>query len=483
MGLVRFIPVSRALGLLTIMFSASFIVPSAISLWTQDGEFYHLAASAGLILLIGFLLWFPARKEKRGLRNTDSFLIVGFFWIGLGSFGALPFMLGPHLGYVDSLFEAVSGFTTTGATVMVGLDRLPPSILFYRQQLQWFGGAGVILLAIAVLPLMGLGGMQLYRAEIPGPDKEKLAPRIVKTARYLWVIYIVLTAACALSYWLAGMSVFDAVAHSMSTLSTGGFSTHDASFAYYKSPAIEFVAQIFMLLGAINFAAHFRCWRQRSAEPYLSDVEVRTFVLIVAGTILVTSSTLYVQRYYPTFAESLRHASFHVISVITTTGYTTTGFASWPLALPVIYMFISFIGGCAGSTAGGMKVIRTLLLWKQGEQQLKLLIHPTMAARVKIGGRAQDERLMSSVWSFFSVYALTFSLLMILMMMTGENQVTAFSAIATCMNNLGPGLGKVTVNFTNITPAGKLIAVYAMLLGRLEIFTLLVLLTPDFWRR
>lgn len=477
-------PIRKLLGGFLSLFSATFVAPMAVSLALSDGEFYHLATSLGIILSIGVLIWFPVRKDKGELRTRDSFIIVAGFWIGLGLLGALPFMLGPHLDFVDSVFEAVSGLTTTGATVIVGVDRLPPSILLYRQQLQWLGGAGVILLAIAVLPLMGVGGMQLFQAEVPGPEsREKLAPRIAKTARSLWAIYVGLTALCALCYRLVGMSTFDAIAHSLSTISTGGFSTHDMSLAYYDSVAVETVAQIFMLLGAINYVIHFHAWRQHNLRPYYDDIEVRVFLRIIVLAMLLTTILLWAQEYYSTLGDTLRHTSFHVISVITTTGFTTSGFSGWPLALPVIYLFISFVGGCAGSTAGGMKVIRWFLLWKQGEYELKRLVHPALALSIKIGDRTADERLMFSVWGFFAVYVLTFAVLMLLVMMTGEDQVTAFSAVASSMNNLGPGLGGVSQNFTSINDAGKLITAYAMLLGRLEIFTLLVLLTPEFWRR
>ena len=480
----RYAAVARILGILTMLFGASLALPLGVSLWLEDGESYHLATSGAVILAVGFALWFPTRTETTELRNADSFLVVGFYWIVLGLLGALPFMLGPHLDYVDSLFEAVSGFTTTGATVIVGIDEIPPSILLYRQQLQWLGGAGVVVLAVAVLPWMGVGGMQLYRAEIPGPDKaEKLTPRIARTARYLWGIYVALTAACALAYWLAGMSPFDAFAHSLSTVSTGGFSTHDLSLGYYDSWSIEAVAQIFMLLGAINFGLHFRAFRARSLRHYESNAEVRAFILIILAVIVSTAVVLQSETFFPSLGTSLRNASFHVISVITTTGFSTSGFAAWPLALPVIYMFISFVGGCAGSTAGGMKVVRALLLWKQGGYELKVLIHPTLSAHIKLGTATQDARVVSAVWGFFSVYAFTFVVLMILMMMTGESQVTAFSAIATCMNNLGPGLGDVASTFNGVNTSGKLIAVFAMLVGRLEVFTLIVLLTPAYWRR
>jgi trk system potassium uptake protein TrkH len=480
----RFLSIARVLGLFNLLFGLTMLTPLAVSLWFDDGEFYHFVSSAALILAFGLVLWLPARNAITALRRSDGFIIVAFFWFGLGLLGALPFILGPHLDLIDSVFEAISGLTTTGATVLVGLDELPPSILLYRQQLQWLGGAGVILLGIAVLPLIGVGGMQLYRAEVPGPEPgDKLAPRIAKTAQALWGVYVFLTIACAIAYRLAGMSTFDAVAHSLTTVSTGGFSTHDANLRYFESPGVELVAQLFMLLGAVSYAVHFRVWQQGQLRLYVQNLELRAFLTITFATIVLVSALLWVKLHYSSFGESLRHGSFHVISAITTTGFTTTGFADWPLALPVICVFMSFVGGCAGSTAGGMKVIRLVLLWKQGIQELRRLIHPTAVMPIKIGERTESQALMISVWAFVSLYGLTFAVLMVLMMMAGHDQVTAFSAVATSINNLGPGLGDIALNFRGITDAGKLICVYAMLLGRLEVFTLLVLLTPDFWRR
>jgi len=474
----------RVLGLFMMLFGITLVVPLAVSLWFADGEIEHFLVSAAAIVGSGLVLWVPTRNAVAPLRRDDSFIIVAFFWVGLGMLSSLPFVLGPHLGYVDSVFEAISGLTTTGATIMSGLDDLPPSILIYRQQLQWLGGAGVILLAIAVLPIIGVGGMQLYLAEVPGPGPhDKLTPRIATTARYLWAVYVALTLACAIAYRLAGMSTFDAVAHSLSTVSTGGFSTHDASFAHFDSMSIEAIAQLFMVLGAINYVIHFRVWHQRRIGLYVENLEVRAFLAVIVTTVALVGAVLWFEAYYPTLLASVRHSSFHVVSVITSTGYTSTGFAEWPLALPVVLMFISFIGGCAGSTAGGMKVIRAVLLWKQGFHELRRLIHPNVVQSLRLGVRDDSGALMSSVWSFFSLYALTFVVLMVALMMTGVDQVTAFSAIATSMNNLGPGLGDVALHFRDVSDAGKSICVAAMLLGRLELFTLLVLITPEFWRQ
>jgi trk system potassium uptake protein TrkH len=381
------------------------------------------------------------------------------------------------------VFEAVSAFTTTGATVILELDGLPPSILFWRQELQWLGGIGVIVSGLAILPLLGLGGMQLYRAEVPGPIKdEKLTPRIMQTARALWHIYAGLTVACVLAYWLGGMSLFDAVGHAFSTVSTGGFSTHTAGLAYYDSGFIEAVACVFMLLGAINFGVHYAAFTQVSAAPYARNPEVRLFLWTVAVLIAFSAATLLATGAYQDGPRALRDATFQVISVITSTGFTTADFSTWPLALPVLLMFSSFMGGCAGSTAGGMKVLRFMLLAKQGALELQRIIHPRLQKPLKVGDRVVPESMAAGVWGFFALYLVTFAVLMVVLMTEGMDQVTAFGAVATCINNLGPGLGDVARDFHAVGDTGKLLLSFAMLLGRLEILTVLVLFSPGFWR-
>lgn len=474
----------RILGILLMLFALSLLPPLLVSLWYDDGESVHFFYSLLAVLTAGLLLWLPGRRDRIELRNRDGFLVVSFFWIGLGLLGALPFMFGPHLSYVDAVFEAVSGFTTTGATVIIGLDHLPQSILYYRSQLHWLGGMGVVVLAVAILPMLGIGGMQLYRAETPGPMKDdKLTPRITHTARALWVIYLSLTIVGVLAYWAAGMPLFDALNHSFSAVSTGGFSTHDDSIGYYQSASIEWISIGLMLLGGINFSIHFIAWRDRSIWHYLRDTEVRAFILIVAMITGIVSSLLYVLGQYTSVGEALRYGTFQVVSVITSTGFATANFSAWPLMLPTLLIFISFIGGCAGSTAGGMKVMRILLLGKQALREIFILVYPRGVQPIRVGGRVMPEKLVQAVWGFFSLYVATFGVLMLAMMAVGLDQISAFSAVATCMNNLGPGLGKVSVHFHDVNDAVKVIGTIAMLLGRLEIFTILVILSPAFWRR
>jgi trk system potassium uptake protein TrkH len=480
---MQYAAVARILGIFLILHSFGLLPPLAISLYLGDGQTMDFITPLSITLGSGSLIWFVFRKAKHELRRREGFLIVAAFWLVLSAFSALPLMIGGHLDFVDAFFEATSAFTTTGSTVMTGLDHTAKSVLFYRSELQWLGGMGIIVLAVAVLPLLGVGGMQLFRAETPGPFKdEKLTPRIAHSAQHFWVIYIGLTLACIIGYVLSGMSLFDAFIHSFSTLSTGGFSSHDASIAYYHSLPIEIVTEIFMFLGAFNFSIHFLVFRRLNFGYYLRNPEILTFSLIVAGSVLIVAVVLYVEHTYPSFLIALRHSAFTTISVITSTGYTTENFSIWPTMLPAFLMFISFIGGCSGSTAGGMKVIRVMLLFKQGYRELLQLIHPAMVRPVKIAGRPIPAAATMGIWGFFAWYVALFVLAMLLLMLGGMDQVTAFSAVTTCINNMGPGLGKVAANFQDIDNYQKIILSLCMLIGRLEIFTLLVLLSPAFWK-
>lgn len=473
----------RTVGLLCLGYGITLLPPILLSLAYDDGEVLHFLLTLGLVWAVGLLFYLPGGYSTRDLRRKDGFIIVAAFWVVLGFIGSLPFILGPHLNLVDAVFETVSGLTTTGATIFNGIDNLPISVLYYRQQIQWLGGMGLVVLAVAIMPMLGIGGMRMYKAEIPGPMKdEKIAPRLAHSVRTLWVIYVVLTIACALAYWLAGMSIFDAIAHSYSTVSTGGFSTHDASLGYYESIPVTLIACFFMLLGGINFSIHFRFRSSLNPLVYLHDLETRMFLLFVFAGVLILTMVLWVTREYETLTDALVFGGFEVVSVITSTGFGEADFSSWPLFLPVLLIFISFIGGCGGSTAGGMKVMRIMLLFKQGVQEVFMLTHPHAQHTVKVGSHVVSELTRSAVWGFFSLYVVTFVLLMLGMMAVGVDQVTAFSAIATCMNNMGPGLGDVAYTFTSLNDAAKCISAFAMLIGRLELFTVLVLLSPSFWR-
>ncbi|EGV18233.1 TrkH family potassium uptake protein [Thiocapsa marina] len=476
--------VGRIVGIYALIFGVTLVGPVLVGLWYREAEVVHFLWPMVGSLAGGAFLWLIGRRHARELSVGDGYLVVALFWVLLSILGAWPLMNGFGLSPVDALFESTSGITTTGATVIAGLDSMPRSLLFYRQQLQWFGGMGLIVLGVAVMPMLGIGGMQLYRAEAPGPLKEeKLTPRLTQTARALWMIYFTLTLACAGGYWLAGMTPFDAVSHSLSTVSTGGFSTHDASMGHFASPAVEAVAVVFMLLAAINFGVHYLVWLDRNPLHYLRDTEARTFLGFVLGMVLLVGLILYVEGPYDQVHASLRDAAFEVVSIVTSTGFGTVDFAHWPDFLPLLLIYISFVGGCGGSTAGGMKVLRVLLMVKQGAQEVRQLIHPHAILPLRLGRRIVDPRLARSVWGFFALYTFAVATLTLLMIHAGLAPLDAFSAVATCLNNLGPGLGEVALTFQTVSDTGKLLGVVAMLLGRLEILTILVILSPAFWRR
>lgn len=475
--------VARTLGILLMLFSASLVPPLVFSWAAHDGEAVNFSIVLLTGLSVGVLLFLLFDPKREHIRIRDGFIIVALMWVTMSGLGSLPFMYSLGMSPADAVFEATSGVTTTGSTVILGLDALPPSILLFRQELQWLGGIGIVVAAVALLPMLGIGGMQLYRAETPGPMKEdKLTPRIASTARALCGLYVSMTAACALLYWLAGMSAFDAVAHAMTTLATGGYSTHDASFAYFDSQAIELIAIVFMLLGAINFSIHYVAWQNLNPGAYWRNTEVRAFLLLVLAVVGLVAMILYFTGAAPTVPAALRLAAFEVVSVVTTTGYGIQDFSVWPLALPVLLIFVSFMGGCGGSTSGGMKVIRFVILARQASIQVQRLIHPQLVRSLKVGERVIPDHVIDAIWGFFVLYVITFAVTMLLLMMDGMDQVTAFGAVATCMNNLGPGLGRVATDFVVVSDTSKYLLAFAMIAGRLEIFTILVLLTPAFWR-
>jgi trk system potassium uptake protein TrkH len=483
---VNWTVIQRILGLLLMMFSLTMLPPIIISLIFADQAWLGFVEGFALTLIAGIICWAPVHGSKNDLRLRDGFVIVAAFWTVLGTFGAAPLFFEDtlHLSFTDAVFESMSGLTTTGATILTGLDDLPKSVLYYRQQLQWLGGMGIIVLAVAVLPMLGVGGMQLYRAETPGPVKDtKLTPRITETAKALWYVYLAFTTACMLAYLAAGMDWFDALCHAFSTVAIGGFSTHDLSIGYFNSTAIDVVAIFFMFAAGINFSLHFYAWRYVSIKHYGLDPEFRAYTAILAALSVFVVAVLFQYQYFESPASNVFDGVFRAVSMATTTGFTTDNFSNWPAALPVLLIFASFIGGSAGSTAGGIKVIRWLLIYKQGVREIARLVHPSAEMPVKLGNKAVPYRVVDAVWGFFSIYIVVFGVLMLAMMSTGLDQVTAFSAIAASLNNLGPGLGDVATGFTSVGDTAKWIAVVAMLLGRLEIFTLLVLITPMFWRR
>ncbi|MEP4486235.1 TrkH family potassium uptake protein [Marinobacter alexandrii] len=482
---MHFSVILRILGMLLMLFSSAMVIPLLLAVLADDNTITGFLAALSITFFAGLAMWLPVRFARHELRIRDGFLITSLFWIVLGLFGALPFALTDTLALtpVEAIFESVSGLTTTGATVITGLDTLPQSILLYRQLLQWLGGIGIIVVAVAVLPMLGIGGMQLYRAETPGPSKDsKLTPRITGTAKALFIVYAALTAVCALAYYAAGMSGFDAICHAFSTVAIGGFSTHDASMGYFDSNVILLICTLFMVISAINFGLHFLVWRRRSLAIYPKDSETRFFLGVVLICVAVTCSYLILTETLSP-SDSLIHGVFQAVSITTTTGFSTQDFAYWPTFLPVMLLMFSFMGGCVGSTGGGIKAMRLMLIFKQGVRELKQLVHPAAIIPLKVGKRRVEATVISAVWSFFAVYMWAFVGIMLVLMATGLDFTTAFSAVAASMNNLGPGLGAVSSNYSSISDPAKAILCFAMLLGRLEVFTLLVLFTPVFWRR
>lgn len=474
----------RLFGILLVLYSLAFLPSIGIAFFLGDGQVGTFLAALIITLGAGALLWVPNGHQQHEFSVRDGFLVVTVFWVVLGMVGALPFEIGLGWSMTDAVFESVSGFTTTGATVIgSGIDQLPPSIQYHRQQLNFLGGVGIVVLAVAVLPLLGVGGMQLYRAESSGVTKnEKMTPRIADTVRSLWLVYLALTIACALSLWVAGMSLFDAIGHAYAAVGTGGFSTHDASFGYWNSPLIDGIGIFFMLAGGVNFAVHYLALQRRSLGPFIRDAEVRAFGLIFLGGTLIVAITLYLAGTYADPGEALRHGAFQVASILTSTGFTTAVFADWPLYLPLVLVTLSFIGGCAGSTAGGIKVVRVQLLAKLALRQLFQLAHPQAVTIIKLGRRPISDQIMFSVWGFYVLYISSTLVLTMAMMGAGLDFVSAFGAVQATINLCGPGLGKVAVTFAEVNDAVKWLGTFAMLLGRLEIFTLLILFLPAYWR-
>ena len=481
---MKFPYTTRILGTLLMLFSFALIFPGFLAYFFEERDFvYNFIVTGFVTFLIGCFLFFLASEKNGDLRTKDGFIITIFFWTVLGFFGSIPFYLAELEGvsYIDSLFESISGLTTTGATVLVGLDDMPKSLLFYRQLLQWLGGMGIIVLAVAVLPLLGVGGMQLYKAETPGPLKDsKLTPRITETAKALWFVYLSMTISCSILYKYFGMPWFDAVCHAFSTISIGGFSTHDDSFAFFSNSGLRWTAIIFMVISGINFALHYLAWTKKRLFHYFYDSEVKLYLSLLTTTALITYLTLYFSENI--YDEMVVDSVFQAVSIGTTTGFLTSNYSNWPLFVPIMLLIAAFIGACAGSTGGGIKVIRALILIRQGSSEITKLIHPNAVVTIKFGRKSLDPRVSESVWGFFAVYVATFLIILMFLLSQSNDFLTAFSAVGATLNNLGPGLGAVSENYKEITDGSKLALCIAMLLGRLEIFTLLLLFTPAFWR-
>ena len=479
--------VAHVLGMLMALFAVTFVLPLVSALVFQDGTFDDFAIAAGINVVIGLAIAGATRRYKRELKARDGFLLVTLTWVLMSLSAAVPLMIAlPGISFTDAYFEAVSGLTTTGSTVITGLDTLPPSINLWRHALHWFGGIGIIVLAVAVLPLLGVGGMALYRAETPGPVKdEKLTPRITETAKALWLTYIGITAIGVVALRSAGMNWFDALCHAFSAMGLGGFSTRDASIGAFDSVAIEVVLIVLMLVATLNFSRHFMALRGRTLAPYRNDSEAKVIFLLVGGSVLAIAALLAAHGTYPTFIEALRHSAFNVVSVASTTGFVSQDFGLWPIFAPVWMIFLSCIICSTGSTGGGIKMFRTLLLARQAQREMKLLVHPSAVIPIRIGGHIVQDRIAYSVLAFIFLYFQTIAVLTFAMLLTGMDLVTAFTSVVASVNNMGPGIGQTgpAGNYQGLTDLQTWICTVAMLLGRLEIFSVLILFTVAFWRK
>ena len=462
---------------LVAFFAISMLIPAIYAFITKDGFFISFLLSFCIIITPSILIWAATKKYKEDLQAKDGFFVITFFWLILASVGSIPFLLF-GMAPIDSFFESMSGITTTGATVITGLDELPRSLLLYRQLLQWLGGMGLIVLAIAIMPLLGIGGGQIFKTDVPGAmNDQKLTPRIKETAQSLWLIYVILTILCALFYFLNGMGSFDAISHALSTVSIGGFSTHDESIGYFNSFGIELVCIVFMLLSALSFALHYNAYTNFSIKKYFNDPESSFFIgmLFFIFIIILISSMFYD---FGSFTSIL----FQTVSIVTTTGFTNDDYSSWPLFASFLLLIGAFVGACSGSVGGGIKSWRFMIMINHSIINLKKMIHPHGVFTLKLGpNKVVENDVAASVWGFFSIYVISFMVLLVLMLFTGMDFLTAFSAIGACLNNLGPGLGMVADSYSSVSDFGKVILSFAMILGRLEIFTLLVILIPSFW--
>lgn len=474
-------------GRMVMLFALLLLVPLAFAWWGDDGGLNAFAAALGVTAACGLLMSLLMRRFRRELQPRDGFVLVALTWLILPVFGALPLVLAvPDLSFTDAYFEAMSGFTATGATALSGLDALPLSVNVWRCFMMLVGGLGIIVLAVAILPLLGVGGTQLFRAEAAGPMKDqKLTPRIAETARGLWVVYFLFAVSCTLAYRLAGMSWADAFMHMCTTISLGGFSSHDLSFGHWNSPAIEAVAVFFMLLSGVSISLYFLAWRQRSLACLWRNVEARAFLAVLLGSVALISLYLTAHGEYPDYLQSLRHTVFHVVSVATTTGFATHDYGQWPLFAPLLMILLGCFATCAGSTGGGIKMVRMLLLVKQARHELVRILHPNVVNPVVLHGQAVDARLMQGVIAFMMMYGASLVSLTMVLLFSGLDVVTAFTAVLACVNNIGPGLGEVgpSVNYGSLSDFQTWVCTFAMLLGRLELLSLLVLFTPHFWRR
>lgn len=482
----RLTPVLHVLGLVILIFSFTMLAPLLTAFFAHDAAQFAFDESFAITLAAGFALWLLGRRWQRELKARDGFLLVLLVWTSLPAFATIPFLIyAPGMGFTDAYFETTSALTTTGATVISGLDTLPHSLNLWRHLLNWLGGMGIIVLAVAILPLLGVGGRQLLKAELPGPIKDsKLTPRIADTAKLLWAVYAALTVLCMIALKLAGMGWFDAVCHAFAAMSLGGFSTHDASVGYFDSPLIEAVLIFFMLVAALNFVTHFIAFRQRSLAPYRHDPEVAGVLGLVVVSCIGISLYVWQAGVYPAFLTALRYVSFNLVSLATDCGFVSTDFNSWPIFAPMWMLFLSCVTASSGSTGGGLKMIRTVLMFRQGVRELEHQLHPAALLPVKIGGHIVPNQIVFAIQAFVMMYIATVVMMTLVLLASGLDFVSAFSAVIACINNAGPGLNAVGpgTNYAGLSDFQTWALAFTMLLGRLELFTVFVLFTRAFWR-
>ena len=480
-------PLLNVLGAIIVIFAITMLVPLTFAFVGRDAALPAYDNAIVITLLAGGALFIATRRFKRELQPRDGFLLVTLVWTVLPGFATLPLLF--HLkdmSFTDAYFETMSGLTTTGATVMSGLDTLPLSINVWRHLLVWMGGMGILVLAVAILPLLGVGGSQVFKAESTGPLKEhKLTPRIAETAKGLYSIYFALSLACFLSYRWAGMAWDDAFMMMCSTMGLGGFAPYDASFAYWDSVRIETVAVVFMLLAGFNFSMHFLAWRRRSLRVYWHDPEGKAFITVTLGAAVIITVFLWWNQIYPDFGTAWRYAIFNTVSIATTTGYVSTDYNQWPIFAPVLMLFLCCFATSAGSTGGGIKMIRALILMKQALREFTRILHPRVINPVQLGGQAIENNVIFAVLAFMLIYGGSIIFFTMLLLFSGLDVITAFTAVIASINNTGPGLNQVgpATNYAGLTDVETWICTFAMLIGRLELLAVLVLFTPAFWRK
>jgi trk system potassium uptake protein TrkH len=469
------------LGMLNLFLAGTMIFPLAISWYYGEKEIVSFLIAMGITALAGLLLYLSGPKKRGDISRRQAFLIVTFGWISASIFGALPFYLSGAINSpIDALFETVSGFTTTGSSILTAIDAFPKGLHFWRAMIQWLGGMGIILLSIAILPFLGVGGMQLYRAEVPGPFLDKLRPRIAETAKILWQTYLLITGLEVVLLFLGGMSIFDALCHSFTTMATGGFSTKGASIEFYGHYH-RIVITFFMFLAGANFALHYR-FLKGGYKGYWRDREFRFYLTLI----LVAIGFMFGYLFFVMgggWGQRLEDAAFQVVSIMTTTGYATANFGVWPAFCQYLLLFLMFIGGCAGSTGGGIKCIRIMLLYKYARQELRRIIHPHVVTTVKLGEQSISPSVLNGILGMVILYMGIFVLASMAMSFFGLDIITSISSVAATLGNIGPGLGLVgpTEHYGHIHAIGKGILIFCMLAGRLEVYTIVILLFPEFW--